>query len=272
MFMDGSGEWYAAEVTFRLKSNREVHRSIYVNVKDPETVALLDGIESSEEYLGGSDMAFSPVIDQVLSDDSYGVIASYDNGAYTKSLSRKEATELLELYRQDMRTSDFSSLSTSMPVGYVLLYITREYSGVRRGGTTQYVPLNIYSFFDSCIQYLNEKGCYMDGYFALEDVEFIQVTNYHYGDGAIGGMESSTASSPSYVTYEGDAILQLADYLYPVKMTNSYWYTTKREDGNYSVTVFFKPDSMAARSANAVNYVFLAGEVPDFVVKDTAAN
>lgn len=282
MFMDESREWHNVEVTFRLKNNREVHRSIYVDVNDPETVELLDRIESSEEYLSGSYMAFSPVMDQVLADDRNNVSVTYDNGAYKKQLSRKEMTELLTLYRQDMRTTDFSSLSASVPVGSVLLNITRENGRVRRGRSTCYMQLNIYPFFNECMQYLREKGCYMDGYFNPEDVERIQVTNYHYDlqretDGIVRSAIDAFAesamdadSTSSYVTYEGDSILQLADNLYPSQLTNAYWYTKRREDRNYSITVFFKPESIAAGGENVVRYVFLEGEVPDFVVRDTA--
>lgn len=283
MLTDETREWYTMEVTFRLKNNREIHRRIFVDVKDSETVEILDRIEASEEYLSGSDMAFSPVINRVLADENNDVTLFYNNGVNNEHLNSKEAAEFLELYRKDMLTADFSSLSTSFPVGRVILNITtiKEDGTMRARKVNLDMQMNIYPFFDGCIQYLSQKGCYLDGYFDPADVERIQVANYHYDlqreaqEAAMNGVAVESAIAVdfdfvSYATYTGERIPKLLDYLYPTELTNSYWHTARRADSNYSVTVFLKADGATVGDEYTVRCVFLKGEVPDFVAADTS--
>lgn len=275
------GEWRALDVVFRLKNNREIYRSFMVNTKDPQTVELLDDIESSEEFQSGKYMALSPVVDKLLSEEESVMMSYYDNGAYRLFLSRQNVSEFLELYRQDLRQSDFSSLSASLPMGYVLLNFSRkmpeEYQGVRN----QSLKLYVYPFFENSLSYLKEKDFYVDGYFKPEDVERIQVTNHHYDEREASAVSFSPAAEAvtaetaieqeSHVSYQDrEEIRQLADCLYPSEMWNdSYWCIEPRTDNNYSVFVYLKPDAEFIEE-NVIRYHFLRNEVPEFVERDTA--
>ena len=65
-------------------------------------------------------------------------------------------------------------------------------------------------------------------------------------------------------------IKQIAEVIYPDSWIYNSWTMNRQYDENYVVTVYFKQGSEAAGNYDgAASYIFLAGEVPEFVVRDT---
>lgn len=287
--------WYRVKIIYRMGNKRNVRRSILVNVKDPEVVELLDRIESSDEYICGIYPGTSETLAKILADENAKISVYYGNNIYQQKISLQEASELLSLYKEDIKGTSFSMFRENVNTGSLRVSIEKK----KVNYTSYYdMEIKIYPFFSRCVEYLKERGYYMDSFVEPEDVERILVANYHYElerqyqeqlDGqsmtaeerlamgamaaeTIYGMESSDFTR--YASYEDKASIQeLCEKIYPVDWIGTSWHSDVESAENYRVTIYFKPESEAKIGGNGASlgsFSFMADEVPEFVERDTA--
>ena len=286
---DESREWRRVTVTYRMADKRKVSREMLIDLADEETIALLDRIESSEEYIAGGIFGASDILQKALDDESRKISVSYGNGTYLTKLKKEEAQELITRYQEDVRTGGFLKYRESVPTGSLCLEFEEQYSYYT--AYTQ-AELLIYPFYENCVAYLTENGYYIPEIIKAEDVEKIQIINEHYDLVEEARNQQDEASTPMaeiviadyaikdindefrrIVTYDTpEEIAAIIEKLYSREQLNGSWHSTKLLDNNYSIKVYFNPESGATAIDNEGfgYYVFEQGEVPEFVEEDTA--
>lgn len=294
--------WYQVTVNYRMSNKRIVSRKMYVNLADEETVALVDRIQSSEEFIAGAYIGASDILERAVSNETLKISAVYGNGVYEKKLSREEMEEVLALYREDIRKMGFINQRENIPSGSLVLNVEKLMDGYT---INRQAELKIYPFFDRCTSYLQEKGYYMETYVNPEDIERIQIINYNSEaaeklfelekEAEEGGVMSSGEllytqaheeevvlvekgygadeqnDTRKYATYEdAQSIEQIAEMIYPVGWIGENWSMNKERDADYVINVYFKPDSEVSKDyGNVTEYCFVEEQVPAFVAEDT---
>lgn len=303
---EDSGAWWSqATVIYRLKSGRQVSRSLWVNVEDDQTVRLLDKIIGSEEFKKGYFSGASDNIENIVASGRYQVSASFGNTVYQEKMSREQIEEFLKAYRKDLESADFSGIKESVPVGIVTLYFSEQIAGsaymggyMERATRGWNVGMNIYPFYKESIACLKKNGCYTGVQLKWEDVEKIQVMNGNYDIAEelqkqldeSGDREETfedpnilleIGASQNYFGYDTDTrvyaeytdpeqIKEIVSAVYANELVRKDWDNGKALDRNYSVTVYFKTDSPMTRNYGAsAEYGFLEGQIPGFVKEDT---
>ncbi len=288
LYEDEDRQWRSVTVTYRMADKRKVCRELMIDLADEETIDLLDRIESSEEYIAGGIFGASDIPAKAMADENRKVTAYYGNGTYQTKIKREEVKELLALYREDVMSGGFLKYRESVPTGSICLEFEEN-----KGYYTAYnrVELLIYPFYDKCIAYLTEKGYYMPELIRPEDVEKIQVINEHYDlveaarkqqeeaavaiEEAVVNIYSDKDINEEYrtiVNYETpEEIAAILEQLYSRAQIYTTWHNEKQCDSNYSIKVYFTPDSGATALENEgfEYYAFAQGEVPEFVEEDT---
>lgn len=304
------GTWVYTNILYRLKNGREVCRCLWVNVEDAHTVETLDKIVGAEEFKKGFFMGASDSLTAMLEnkEGKYKISTSYGNRIYQQKMSDAQAKEFLAIYQKDLAAANFSNIRENTPVGMMSFAITEEVNGsvymssdgvVSRATRGWDVGVYIYPFYKDSIAYLKENGYYMDTQVKLEDIAKIQVVNYNYdvvrnlqeerfataGASAIGMddpavlLEMGSAAKYDteidarvYVDYaQEEQIREIAECIYPSDLVIDDWDCGKKLDRNYQVVVYFKTDSeMTKNFGTNAWYGFLEGQVPEFVVEDTA--
>lgn len=282
-------QWYNMVVIYRMGGRRTVSRRVYVNMDDSETMELLERITGSEEYIDGSYISVAEKLDSILANESNKVTAYYGSNIYYDKLSREEASQLLALYKEDIRELRFSEMRSCIPTGSLRLSVEKKYTNYTSYRESE---IKIYPFYTRCVEYLKEKGVYMEEFLRPEDVEKIQVTNYN--------IEIQQQEQPDYMAYDSydvdtrltigreqeyfadtseyirnavydkeEDIRQICEKLYPADWIYSGWSMDATSEESYSVTVYFKPEK-SVDGMTIASFVFLKGEVPEFVREDTA--
>lgn len=281
-------QWYTLEVLYRLGEKRTASRRVYVNPDDPKTMDLLDRIVGTKEYSEGAYISNADAIDHVLKDEKAKVTVYYGSNIYNQKITREEASELLALYREDVRECRFSDLRSNIPTGSLRIGMEKRdtnYTSYRES------EVKIYPFYTRCVEYLKDKELYMETFLKPEDVEKIQVTNYNYeiqkqkqGDadvpddyGAKINMAMTVGHTDAEETSEyirnavydqEEDIRELCDKLYPSDWICSGWSMGADAERDYSVTVYFKPEK-SVDGMGVAYFTFLDGETPEFVQADT---
>ena len=289
LYDDEQRQWRRVTITYRMANKRKICREILIDLEDKETLSLLDRLESSEEYIAGGIFGASEIPMNALGNMNKHVNAYYGNGTYRVKMKREDAKELLALYQEDVLKGGFMKYRENAPVGALCLELEEKQSYYTSYNQTEML---IYPFYEECIAYLKENGYYMEELIRLEDVDKIQIVNYHYDllldaqsqDGATTLTEAAVLETyiekyepeEAYkctVTYEEpEKIAKILDKLYSRSYIYSTWHNEKHSDENYSVKVYFKQDSNAEAMDNeGFDYFnFAEGEVPSFVAEDTA--
>lgn len=288
LYDTADGEWYSLEVVYRMGGKRTVCRKIYVNPKDPETLELLDRITGSEEYIDGAYISMAETLDNILAEESNKVTAYYGTNIYDAKLSGQEASQLLSLYKEDIRESLFSERRSHIPAGSLRLSVEKRYVNYTSYRETE---IRIYPFYTRCVEYLKEKGVYRENFLNPEDVERIQVTNYNLElrEQAQGDAIAKTGYEPTAVEVrsrqraaaedgseyicnavydEKEKIAAICEKLYPADWVSTDWSMDAHTQEGYSVTVYFTPEK-SMNDMGVASFVFLEGEMPEFVREDT---
>ena len=284
-----NGTWYTIKVIYRMSGKKTVSRKIYVNMDDPETMELLDRVQDSEEYTDGAYISVADDLDNMLANETDKVTASYGSNVYYQKLSREEASELLALYKEDVKGQKFSEMRNSIPTGSLRLTVEKK---KKTYTTYRESEIKIYPFYTRCVEYLKEHGYYMEDFLDPADVEKIQVTNYNYDIqkaemekgrdlaydyGAeelleVGAVQEYSEDASEYIrnaVYDDEEdIREICKMIYPVDWVYTGWSMAAECEENYSVVVYFKPEKNMD-GMGIGNFVFLTGEIPEFVRKDT---
>lgn len=290
---ENMGYWHRAELVYRMKNGRKVYRQIAIRTDDEQTRRLLDKITETPEFQSCYFDGMTDRLEKQLEKEENKVAIVYTNEVYEQPMAKAEMAELLEAYRKDVAKTRFTRLEGDVPVGIIVLQISRQLSW--EATRTAYVELKIQSFYENSIAWLKEHGYYMEPQLRPEDVERIQVCNFHYeinaeneGSSVAGDAEAirevrvaSTVMSVQtsrqdfyyhsvYADYTDEAsILAIANASCPAGL---YEYHSMKEGvrDNYAITVYFKSDSEIFKKYGAMaDYRFMEGQVPLFVQEDT---
>lgn len=294
------GRWSQAKILYRLRNGKQVCRKLLVNVDDEETVALLDRIMGSDEFKKGYMPGASDNLQAMFGREEYKIRAFYENTVYSRDMSREDAERLLAIYQEDLEAANFSRIRDSIPEGMLRLQMSQElpgtggiYSGYGRATRNWYVNVNIYSFNEKCIDFLREKGYYMEYQLDPEDVSYIQVMNRNSEaarellekrqedagfsmeeqDGDLAEDYEEDIDTRVYAEYtQPEQIRQIASCYYPEDFVASCdWDRGKELDTEYSIYVYFRAESeLTRRFGTSAIYGFAQEAVPDFVAADTA--
>lgn len=302
--------WSNATVIYRLKNGRKVTRQLWVNVNEERTVQLLDTIIGSGEFKEGYLPGISQNLKRMLLDEESKrkIFITYGNTVYREQMKQSDAVSFLECYCRDMEGVTFSQLKENVPISVLQINI-EETVEVRRT-RSWHEEIDIYPFCNESIEWLTAHGYYKDFQLNPEDVEKIQVSNYHYEISERMAEKQSTAAGVAelenvglvgmpeatfveyyenqpreiygefeidtrvYKSYSDPAdIARIADAVYPQEliMDNYRWDDGDLQDRNYVVTVYFKSNSEMNRTYGvSASYCFIEGQVPEFVEEDTA--
>lgn len=302
--------WSNATVIYRLKNGRKVTRQLWVNVNEERTVQLLDTIMGSGEFKEGYLPGISQNLKRMLLDEESKrkIFITYGNTVYREQMKQSDAVSFLECYCRDMEGVTFSQLKENVPISVLQINI-EETVEVRRT-RSWHEEIDIYPFCNESIEWLTAHGYYKDFQLNPEDVEKIQVSNYHYEISERMAEKQSTAAGVAelenvglvgmpeatfveyyenqpreiygefeidtrvYKSYSDPAdIARIADAVYPQEliMDNYRWDDGDLQDRNYVVTVYFKSNSEMNRTYGvSASYCFIEGQVPEFVEEDTA--
>lgn len=271
VFTDTKRGWRRIQITYRMEDKRKVCREILVDLNDEETVALIDRLEASKEYIAGSVFGVSDMPMNTLENMNLKVTAYYGNGTYKMSLTREETKELLAHYREDALKGSFLKYQETVPIGSLCIGIEERKSYY---STYRQAEMLIYPFYEECVAYLSQKGCYMEHYVRWEDVEKIQVINHHYERKEKTYTEEAETDEYFEITEiytKPEDIVTILEKIYPQDYLSVSWHGGRECEDNYAVKVYFKQDSEATKENEGFEYyVFEAGNVPDFVEVDTA--
>lgn len=293
-YLEESGSWPYATVIYRLKNGNKVYRQLWVNVEDEKTCGLLDRIIGSEEFKKGYYMTCSEDFDQFLENNGqYKVKATYGNLVYQKKLSKTDLTGLLEAYRKDAETTNFTQVKESIPIGVVRIELEQQESGIYLGEC----GMNIYPIYENCVSYLKEHGYYMEKQLELEDVIQIQVINQNSeayeklweeqisSTGTDAAQQDADDIQMDYyasgysdintrvqVDYtQREEMEEIISHIYPQDMIFWRWDNGTRLENDYEVRVYLKSESDVGKDYDLwASYGFIEGKVPAFVEKDTA--
>lgn len=263
------GEGHSLYVLYRLKSGKEKARRVVADFKDPKTAAYLNEIFKTDEFKRG--------IYQVMTDENFcdGVTKiTYSNGPARATVSPEKAEALRAAWIKDMEQFDFSLAKNTMPCGSIALhyddYMQRE--------------LYVYDTFAETIACLEQNEAFYPAKLNAEDIDYITVVNYHNellqadfdtGINARNTAVRADAYARDYSVQETftdqaqiEQILAASHCSYLV----SPWGNYNDTEDSYSVNVVFKKDSAYPYDRNAYyfGYVFVKGQVPDFVAEATA--
>lgn len=252
-------------VLYRLKSGREVSRRIWIDWNDPSNEELLNRLIGTKEYREGYYQIFkNPVPFEAVQKNMY---ITYTNGALESEMPPMEAEALQNAWIKDMEQFDFSMARTNQICGIVNWGITGEYVKWE---------LPVYESFTNTISLLKQYDAYYPLQLRAEDIEKIEITNYHYSDEENFQYTDAVAKTVDYEIREVTAyfdnskeIEEIARNLYPQDLT-MYWNGANMTDIDYQVVITFKPDTEYPYGRGYFYYRFLNGQVPDFVEKATA--
>ena len=268
----------AINVLYRLNSGRTVSRYIWLDFDDPETLARLNHIFSSEAYKKGAFMVMADYFDALLVDGQpgYQTEALYMLGAYIYRVPDYDLKRLAEAYREDLRAANYVDFYGSLPYGEVSINIMWDSQHHEAYDPYRYswrygANLEITEKSFRTLSVLNGLGIDTATPLRTEDVDYITVRYYDY--------DSFWNYAHQEVTYdETDEIEAIVPHLWiSPRYNNQYVGKNLYEDNydtdgrNYEVMVFLKEEDRLIYGSGRYNYGyfrFLAGQVPSFVQAD----
>lgn len=261
-----SGYYKAISVLYRLKSGREVSRTIMIDWNDASNEALLDRLVGTQEYREG-------YYQLVKNEIPYSAMRKnlelfYTNGALECELPPMDAEALREAWLKDMEQFTFSMAKNNRICGVIKWDIESQHTGYE---------LPVYESFTNTIAFLKERDAYYPLQLRAEDIKSIEITNYHYdyeeyfAKGGTFGSSSSYYVDKAVTKYFEDTeeIAEIVEAVYPNGF-DVYWNAPNPIDTNYDIIITFKADTGYPYGRGYFYYEFLKGQVPDFVVEATA--
>lgn len=259
------------QVLYRLKSGKEKVRRVVVDYEDPKAEAYLDQIFKTDEFKRG--------IFQTITDENYcdGVEKiNYSNGPVRTTIPAKEADALRAAWIKDMEQFDFKLAKDALPCGQITLdyadYSQRQWY--------------VYDTFAETIACLKKNEAFYPAKLNAEDIDYVTVINYHNEMNeetmdpeiearVVAVRETAVDTYVDHTVQETFADpAQIEEILSAVHCSyfTSPWGNYYGTEENYSVNVIFKKDSdyPYERDSYYFNYVFVKGQVPEFVVEATA--
>lgn len=281
--LTGDQQYRYAEFYFYQKNGSVICREIPIAIREEESVSYLKKIENAEEFIRANEPGMSEELKRVIDGNEWKVDASWGNSVYSQELTRKQARELLEMYRMDLLDHNYEVKSSELPAGEFSLYVDMKISYARQ------FDFAIYPSYTNCIRYLEENGFETKQYIDPDDVEKIVVTRWFdseekdvvyeetytsvsdmYGYGVSYEEATVTDSSVSVSYHEQEQIRKILDNVYPSGLEWDAWYHESPVEGAYRVEVFFTEDSeLYMDGVYSTDTDFLKDQVPDFIKNDT---
>lgn len=268
-------EYCWSVVTFYKENGRRFCREIPIAINDDTTISYLKKIVNTQEFITANEEGMSEELERVLYGNEWPVLVYWQNGLNKEEMSRKQARELLELYRIDLMQDNYEIKSRELPMGDFFIYIETQTSYSRS------INLKVYPSYANCMQYLEKNGFLTDFYILPENVEKITVTREYYEENISEG-ETGMPDTTEYAradkevknvtkTYEEpEQIKEILEHAYPSCLEWNDWYYQEPFESGYYIKLYFKEGSQVYvdRGYESPDLYFFAGEVPEFVKQD----
>lgn len=257
-------------ILYRLKSGREVSRYFIVDWNDASNEELLNRIVGTKEYRDGyycfmkDDIPYDALRKQIR--------INYTNGPIECELPSSCAERLRDAWVKDMEQFDFSMAKHNRVCGVISWKIGSSYSETE---------MPVYENFANTIALLEEYDAYYPIQLRAEDIEGIEITNYHIDEQeqaeimsgfpeaeAVDDVDMQIKDVTKYFD-EPQEIEEIIAAVYPQEI-GYYWNSRDMLDHNFDILITFKPGTEYPYGRGYYSYWFLKGQVPEFVVERTA--
>jgi hypothetical protein len=279
---------YQAEVLYRLTNGREVKRKIWFDVENPETIALLNSIVSTEEYKKGAFMVMADYFDEVWMSPREGFqkYVRYDFGAYSYQIEESDLKRLVDAYRADLRYIDFSDMHQTLPYGNIMA----DYWPNNQNKTINYeINDDYYHYYaymnipvmQDCVKTLSiltDLGANIAEPIKSADVDYIEVTYSNLKEWNEANLDLTYFDTSGIVSYaeiyqEAEEIEAIVRAVWPASWNSANSLQAKLYEPDYELRIVFKagtdPQLYNTRSYGGYSYSyrFKAGILPEFVLQ-----
>lgn len=265
---------------FHQKNGGVLTREIPVAIHEDVSVALIEQIENSKEFIVANEEAMSEELKEVLDKNEFKIQAGWGNNMVNQELSREQAGELLALYRMDLMKNNYQIRSSELPVGVFTVYIESQIS---YGNEFAFM---VYPSYTNSINYLEENGFETKEYLPLKDIEKICITKYYnteeedvtyyeeysysygnYKEMTVASVEENVSTTENYS--DPAQIEEIMQCSYPQCLTWDWWYMDDPVEEEYSIRVYLKEDTWGYDEYEyGADFYFLKGRIPEFVKRD----
>ena len=265
---------------FHQKNGGVLTREIPVAIREDVSVALIEQIENSKEFVIANEEAMSEELKEVLDKNEFKLQVGWGNNMVNQELSEEQARELLALYRLDLMKNNYQIRSSELPVGVFTIYIETQIS---YGNEFSFM---IYPSYANAIHYLEENGFETKEYLPLEDIERICITRYyneevdettyyeeysysygHYKEMTVASVEEIASTTEIYSNPA--EIEEIMHCSYPICLSWDRWYMDNPVEEDYTIRVYFKENTWEYEEYGyEADFYFLKGQIPEFVKQD----
>lgn len=207
----------ALSVYYRLKSGRDVSRTVWIDLSDESNDDLLNRIIGPAYYKEGIWQAMTMDVP-----DNLNVMnIYYSNSMSDWLLNITDADRIIELWREDMSKYDYDRVRYDDEQGYITITMSNWLTWT----------LPVYACFDNINGFLADEYDFKDEKLPLEAIESIEITGYDdYGD----NVYDVTIDDPQSLSEVYDAL-----YLRPI---HDEWKPDDETVDNYGVQINLTQD------------------------------
>ncbi|MCR5546597.1 MAG: ABC transporter permease [Lachnospiraceae bacterium] len=249
---------YTVELIYRMKNGKNVYRT--VNIPCDVSDDIMNPVIGSDEY---KEAAFHLSNIEALRANAKGkgkdTLLIVDTGNMT-SVSESTIDELIECYRKDLKTYNFSVGKNESILGYIEYdNATENYDYLNSSDFTWTVP--VFESFSNTIAFLKEKGIYNEDAMdapAIENINQMRVTTSNVM------VDGSYIDEISYDVLDEAEQLEILEKIVPENMSCGYdfWDSSNKYE---PLEVYIETKD------NNYYFTFRTGNVPD-CLKEPFAN
>lgn len=241
-------------VYYRKKGFGTVGRRIYVDMKDEESVALVNRIAASTGWKEGN---FQVLSDKDNVEDVVTKI-TYNDGITTYTVDAS-FEQIVDAYKKDLEKFDYYLGSTEISIGNIRIELT-DYNRF---------TLPVYGVYSNVLDIISKCEGYTDKALTADEVESIRVINYHseYWDEDRENVAYDYTPEVTTVITDKAKIQEILEASSPSGLSK-YWSDYDKELSNYSVDVFLSKDRGDYRRGDCINCYFVK-YVPAWLAQET---
>ncbi len=256
-------------VAYRMKNGKVVWRKFAVDSGEEE---LLNRIIGSREHREAVCQLYDDAIYAKIKGEKI-VDFTFDTGFKEINLSLGDMDGFREAYLKDREKLDYSTLKNEFICGQISFRVDMGMSEDGREIFSRNFCYDIYPSYSNTLAFLKEKGGYDGTYFNMDEVEYVEVTNYNsemYYKGTDAEVNLQRGSGSYSVTKqfaEKGQIEELLQAVYPEEF-ESLWKEPGTINYDYRVTVRYKSGESGTIFYRGGH--FIRDRIPEWVKRETA--
>jgi len=240
----GSSDIYAYSVYYRSKFGINRSRTVYVDMKDDESVNLINRIVASSQWREGF---FQVLGDEESLSKCQDFAIRYTNGLMTYYCDC-EYNDIINAFKKDMECFDYYFGSQNVPVGSISIKVSTQ--------EEYYFTLPVYENFVNTLGIIRDNSLgYKDLKLTADDIDSIRVTNYHSEYWDQPNVDYSVDPTVSATITDDAEVEELIGMMNPQGIGRMF---TTGDDPSYTydVQVFFATDSVNVQGKNMMYFAF----------------